>query len=506
VPALTVSPQLLATQRLLEQEQRWRAQAEALTFDAPDPTIARRHLLEFIRLNKPSYLAGWFHRELCAALEQFTRDVAARRSPRLLIAAPPRHGKSEIVSRQWPVWHLGKHPDHEVVVSSYGQDLANDMSRDARAVRDRVLEEPAFGWGHLAPGDKDGVELWRVAGGGSYNAVGVGGPLVGRGAHILVLDDPLKNMQEADSEVVREARWRWYASTAYTRLHPGGGVLIMATRWNEDDPSGRALAQLRNGEEPWQVVSYPALAEEDEPHRKAGEPLHPERYDLEQLTQIRTVLGSRAWNALYQQRPTAATGGTFQRAWLGHRFAHDPKLPPKPYTEIVMTVDATFTDTEGSAYVSLEVWGRIGWETYDWLDDVHARMAYSGTRQAIRDLKAKWPRAIILIEAKANGPALIDELRREFANVIPFVPDKLGSKEVRAELAAPTWEAGCCRLPAGAAWAGDAVEELASFPAGTYRDRVDTMTQLFIWWASRRDRGTDVKNANLAGVLRRASR
>ena len=493
-----------ATARAIEEEQRWRDQAQALAFTSPTPAIARRHLLEFVRWSHPAYVAGWFHRELCAELEWFSREVAAGRSPRLLIAAPPRHGKSEIVSKQWPVWHLGRHPGHELVVSSYGQDLANDMSRDARSVRDAVLEEVAFGWGHLEAGTTDGVELWKTKGGGSYKAVGAGGPLTGRGAHALVIDDPFKNSEEADSEVIRESRWNWYRSTAYTRLAPGGGVLVMATRWHHDDLSGRLLKQLAAGEEPWRVVSFPAIAEEDETFRKAGEALHEARYPLGALEQIRRVIGSRAWHALYQQRPTPETGGLFHRAWLSHRFTHDPQRPPKPYDEMVISVDASFNAKQGSDFVSIHVWGRWGWLEYHVLDEVHGRMTFTETRQKLKDLAKKWPRAVVLVEEKANGSALIDDLRTQIPTVVGFLPDPYGSKKARAQLATPKWESGMVKLPADAPWVSDYVEEHAAFPLGAHDDRVDDGTQVMLWWDERRNagRGSAALNRGVGALLK----
>lgn len=452
----------------------------------PTPESARLHLLDFVRWGHPSYQAGWFHRELCREIEQFSAEVAARRSPRLIISAPPRSGKSEIVSRRAPVWHLGQYPGDEVVVASYGQDLANDMSRDARGVRNQVIQEPGFQWHGLEPGAKDGVELWTLAGGGSYKAVGVGGPLTGRGAHCLIIDDPLKNAEEAESQRIRDARWDWYRTTAYTRLAPGGGVLIMATRWHHDDVTGRALAQLAAGEEPWRVVSFPAIAEEDEPYRQHGEALHPERYPLDDLERIRTVLGSRAWTALYQQRPTPETGGLFQRAWLGHRYLQDPQRPERPYDEIAVSVDATFKDGRKTDYVSIQTWGRYGWTEYHVLDEVHARMDFVATRQALRDNAKKWRPHAVIIEDAANGPALVADLRNEIPNVIPFNPARYGSKNSRAQKSTPTWESGAIRLPADAPWTADYVEEHCSFPLGAHDDRVDAMSQLLLWWGERR--------------------
>jgi len=464
-----------------QDELDWRAAAESLCFGPPSKDIAKRHLLEQIRLTHRSYQVGWFHRELSNSLEKFSRAVTDGLSPRLLIAAPPRHGKSEAVSRNLPVWHLGRNPTHEIVVASYGQDLANDMSRDARAIRDRLIES----WPHLAPGDRDGVEHWRIKGGGSYFAVGAGGPLTGRGCNILILDDLLKNYEEASSAVIRESRWNWYHSTAYTRLAPGGGILAMATRWHEDDPSGRMLRQLARGEEQWTVLRYPAIAEADEPYRLLGEALHPERYSLASLQRTQRVLSPQVFAALYQQRPTPAAGGLFLRSWMCQRYHWDPQRPPRPYTEVVVTVDATFKGTAGSAYNSIQAWGRYDWSSYYLLGEVHARMDYPSLRQSLRDVNRMYRPNAILIEEKANGAALIADLRTELPNVVGFVPDKYGDKVSRANLSTPVWMAGACHLP-DESWVLEYVEELVSFPAGAAKDRVDAMSQLFLWWHQRR--------------------
>jgi len=483
-----VSP---AQMRLLlqhaEEEERWREAEESLSFPPPSPALAPAHLLEFIRLGFPGYLVGWFHVELCRHMEWFTREIAAGNSPRLMISVPPRHGKSEIVSRRWPVWHLGLHPTHEVVVASYGQDLANDMSRDARSVRREALGL----FPHLAPGDKDGVELWRVDAGGSYNAVGAGGPLTGRGAHALVIDDPFKNSEEADSEVIRESRWNWYTRTAYTRLAPGGGVLVMATRWHEDDLSGRLLKAQDEGGDQWRIVSYPAIAEEDEAHRQAGEALHPERYDLASLEQTRRVVGARAWASLFQQRPTPEEGGLLQREWMRQRYSFDPQRPTfgdnaGRWDEVLVSVDATFKKTKTADHVSIQAFGSKGPRLY-LLDEVCAQMGYVDTRAALRDFVTKWRPSVILVEDRANGSAIIDELHGEFPAVVGFNPQPHGDKEVRAHRAAPRWEAGDVWLPSPehCPWIGDYIEELCAFPQGKYDDRVDAMTQLLIWLGQR---------------------
>jgi len=170
------------------------------------------------------------------------------------------------------------------------------------------------------------VQEWETTEGGGYRAAGVGGGITGMGAHVLVIDDPLKDRAEAESETVRDSIWDWYTSTAYTRLMPGGGVLVILTRWHGDDLAGRLIKAAEEGGDQWEMVVYPALAEEDEAHRKEGEPLHPERYSIQQLESIRRAIGPYDWSALYQQRPTAREDYPFKSVQYHTREARGLKL------------------------------------------------------------------------------------------------------------------------------------------------------------------------------------
>ena len=189
--------------------------------------LARRRLLPFIMRINPKYLAGWVHKDICERLERFSADVAAGKSPRLMLLMPPRHGKSEIASRNFPAWHMGQYPDHEFIACSYNVSLAMGFSRKVK----QIIEDE--GYAQVFPGaalDKNNqsTEEWALAGTrGGYVAAGIGGPITGKGAHVLVIDDPVKNAEEADSADQREKIWEWYNSTAYTRLAPGGGVLVI---------------------------------------------------------------------------------------------------------------------------------------------------------------------------------------------------------------------------------------------------------------------------------------
>lgn len=292
--------------------------------------LARRHLIDFILMFHPRYLAGWVHRDICRRLEKFMDDVAKGLSPRLMILMPPRHGKSQIASKLYPAWHLGHHPEHEFIGCSYGIDLAIDFSREIRDVISSDRYQTLFPHTKLDP-QFHSASAWRLlsptrVGAGGYNAAGVGGGITGKGAHVLVVDDPIKNDEEAESPDIRSKIWDWYRSTAYTRLAPGGGVLWIQTWWHDDDPAGRIQSTMLEDKEAdqFEVIKYPAIAEEDEEYRVIGEALHPERYGLDQLKKIKKTLGLKYWSALYQQSPISEEGAYFSKNMFKYYDTHPP--------------------------------------------------------------------------------------------------------------------------------------------------------------------------------------
>jgi predicted phage terminase large subunit-like protein len=318
--------------------------------------LARRRLEHFTLRFLPNYMPGWVHRDICRRLERFSEQVAAKQSPRLMLLLPPRHGKSELASVRFPAWHLGRHPDHEIIGASYNLDLPLEFSRK---IRD-TFKDPAFQvlYENARLSDTTtAIERWVTTMGGGYLAAGVGGGITGKGAHILLIDDPLKNWEEAESVTQRDKVWNWYMSTAYSRLAPGGGVLIIETWWHDDDLVGRLLERMRSNDpdaDVFEVVKYPALAEADEyltesdqiawvdPEtgrvvndvtdfqpakaqllRRKGAALHPERYSEAALRRIRATLTPRIWSALYQQNPVPDEGVIFRKELL--RYA--PAVP-----------------------------------------------------------------------------------------------------------------------------------------------------------------------------------
>lgn len=445
-----------------------------------------RSLLGFTVVTYPGhYDVGWFHLELCDLLDRFLVAVAEKRSPRIIVTVPPRHGKSELISRRFPAYALGKYPDLNVISCSYSDDLVKRFSRDVQRIMDSAIYRSAFpdvvlprseavaadpGRSKLYTRTADLFELPGHK--GSYRAAGVGSGITGMGADCLIIDDPIKDDEQARSANLRQSLWNWYTSTAYTRLSPGGGVIVVMTRWHMDDLVGRLLAEQAEGGDKWEVFDFPAIAEREEPHRHIGEPLHPERYDLTALAAIKAAVGTRVWSALYQCRPVPDGGGIIHEDWIQY---YD--TPPKDFEKIVMSWDMTFKDADTSDFVVGQVWGRVGSSFY-LLDQVRGRWSFVDTVSRVVALCQKWPRATRrLIEDKANGSAVIDVLRRQVPGIIPITPKD--SKEARCNAVSTLFEAHNVVLPSPrrAPWIRDYVGELIQFPAGAHDDQVDATTQ-----------------------------
>jgi hypothetical protein len=252
---------------------------------------SRTELLHFAQYTMPSYQVGHMHKLICEKMEAVERGECKR----LMIFTPPRHGKSELVSKRFPAWYLGRNPHKQIISASYGADLANDFGRDVRNIVSDNSFQVLFPGVKLAE-DSQAKNRWHTNYGGSYVAAGVGSPITGRGADILNIDDPVKDRADAESETVRNNIWNWYTSTAYTRLMPGGSVILTMTRWHEDDLAGRLLRKQQDDGDQWDVLCLPAIDEH-------GRALWPERYDEEELNKKRNAIGNRDFESLYQQNP-----------------------------------------------------------------------------------------------------------------------------------------------------------------------------------------------------------
>lgn len=411
---------------------------------------ARKSLLGFTEYTNPLYASARHHRLICDRLEAVERGDCDR----LMIFMPPRHGKSELASKRFPAWCLGRDPTRQIIAASYNSDLANDFGRNVRNIVDEPEFREVFPDVSLAT-DSHAANRMNTNHGGAYVAAGVGTAVTGRGAHIALIDDPFKDREEADSERRRELVWDWYRSTLFTRLMPGGSIVLIQTRWHADDLAGRLLDA--EGDQ-WEVLELPAIDD-------YGQALWPEWYDEAALARIRATIGPREWSALYQQRPQPDEGTFFQRDW----FKEWETLPALRYYG---SSDYAVTDGGGD-YTVHHVWGidaggaiyRVdGWRgqtTSDvWIEEKlnliarHKPLAWFGEGGVIQ---------------KAIEPMLKRRMleRKVFCRLewLPSVADK----PTRARSFQAMAASGRVYMERGAD-----LGEFLNFPAGKHDDEVDT--------------------------------
>ena len=440
---------------------------------------------QFIKLVMPNFQFYKWNEVLIDLLE----EVVAGKLLRLCVQVPPRHGKSQLVSRLFPAYYLLKHQDRNVAVTSYGATLAEGFSRAARAYY-------VDAGGRLDPASQS-VKAWGTEQRGGLWAVGVGGAATGRGAHLGIVDDPLKDRKEAESKAVIDTLRDWYGSTFRTRIEPeGGAIVIVQTRWSEQDLIGQVLENEDQVDpedrEGWHVVDFPAIAEEweerpplpdcvtvEEDWREPGEALNPERYDLKALSKIRAAIGSREFAALYQQSPRAEGGNIINADWF--QFFSEQ---PEKFQRIILSVDCSFTDADTSDFTAMAIIGQVGGQFY-LLDLVNERMDIIGTLTRIQAKIRQWKPQAVLVEAAANGHAVMSMLKQKVPNLIGIKPSQLGPKTVRVQACAPIIEAGNFYLPARATWVEPFISQATLFPAARNDDMVDAVSQALNWATKR---------------------
>lgn len=397
--------------------------------------------------------------------------LARRKFRRLVVMMPPRHGKSELISHYFPAWWLGTFPEDRVILSSYEADFAATWGRKART----ELEEwgPAL-WDVRVSQESSAANRWDLARHqGGMTTAGVGGPITGRGANLLVIDDPVKNWEEAESPTYRERIWDWWRSTAYPRLEPDGVVVLIMTRWHEDDLAGRILA---GDEEEWVELVLPGLAGPDDPLGRAeGEALWPERYDEKTLLATKQVLGSYFWAALYDQRPAPPTGRILQREWLQY-YDEPPDIGYKVQlwdTGAKEDEAGKTKDQQRRSYSVGATWG-LGRRGLYVLDVWRERVEFPELKKAmVSQYKLHEPN-IIVVEDASSGQAVVQELRRDTRLPITAVKVPRADKVLRFRAATPLFEALRVFLPVDADWREEWEKEHLAFPNAAFDDQVDT--------------------------------
>jgi predicted phage terminase large subunit-like protein len=444
---------------------------------------ARTNFAAFVTaVHRPRYRHSAFSASVCRAIDKFVDDVIAGKRPVLMLTAPPQHGKSSLISRCLPPYLFGRLttelPAVRIASASYAHALAQRNRREAQSIMSEPIYREIFPETSLIgfkgiDNASDGLE---VPGGGWLKGVGIGGPLTGFSVDVGIIDDAVKNAQEALSEVTQERNRDWYDAVFLTRLQQRSGQVIIGTPWSAHDLLAHVAKQYKDDPN-FTLLSFPALNYPDElgynPDLPPGA-LVPHLHSEDKLRDIKRHIAALWWSAMYQQSPLADLGAIFPRANLQHyRRADLPLL----FQRIIMSVDATFKDGEASDFVAVGVWGKTADERVWLIDYRRERLAFMATAKAIADLKAKHPRiGRIYIEKAANGEALIDMLHKHFPQIEGVLP--LGSKEARAHAVSWVWAANNVMLPHPDESPGIEpwVAEITSFPDVKNDDTVDCMT------------------------------
>lgn len=428
--------------------------------------LAKRKLLPFIRYVSPWFKVNWHHEKIADALER----IESGELKRLMIFLPPRHSKSEMVSINFPPWVLGRDPNKTIIEASYSSDLATEFGRQARNIVDSREYQNIFTT-RLAE-DSQSKSTWSTNGRGKYNAVGVGGAATGKGADILIIDDPIKNRKEADSFLVRENISNWYKSTARTRLSPSGAVIFVVTRWHDDDPAGRILSS-ETGEN-WEVISLPAIADEDEDYRDKGEALWPAQYDLDNLLNTKAEIGLYEWSSLYQQSPINSETQEFTTS---HFKPVNMDAVSEKNTLCYITIDPAVKEKDTADYTGTII-NRVDEDNNWYIKARRKRMNSAKLIDHVFDLWEHEKPVAIGIEETTYYDAVYPFLKLEMIkrNIFPVVYGlKHGgvNKNLRIRALLPRYEAGKILHIEGECESLE--EEMLRFPKGQNDDEVDAL-------------------------------
>ena len=406
------------------------------------------------------------HREIARQLERVENGEVKR----LMLFVPPRHGKSELGSIMFPAHYLGKHPEKEIITASYSADLAQDFGYKTRNLVNTQEYQELFKT--KLRDDSKSKAKWLTNEGGGYTAVGVGGAITGRGADLLIIDDPIKNREEAESLTIREKVWSWYTSTAYTRLEKGGAVILILTRWHKDDLAGRLLEAQENGGDKWEVVKFPAIATHDELFRKQGDPLWEDKYDLPALEQIKNTVGVYDWSALYQQEPVSSESQEFKQDFWQYRTMEEVLGLQTRNSLTIDTAISQKASADNTGFCINFADRENKWNLKSWKKKL-------SPLELIDDLFILWDTfrlEVIGIEKTIYldviKPFLDEEMRKrnKFLNIVELKHNSV-QKETRIRALLPRYESHSVFHIKGQC--SDLEEEMISFPKGTHDDVLD---------------------------------
>ncbi len=427
---------------------------------------AHENFMPFVHHVYENFIEGKHHRVIAKKLEAVARGELKR----LIINMPPRHSKSEFASYLMPAWFLGRNPKLKIIQATHNTELAVRFGRKVRDLIDDPEYKTIFPNTNLKE-DNKGAGKWGTDKGAEYFAAGVGAAITGRGADLLVIDDP-HSEQDALSESAFDNAYEWYTSGPRQRLQPGGAIIIVMTRWGKKDLTGRLLAQ-QGGDlmsDKWDVVEFPAILPSDKP-------LWPEFWEKDALLSIKASLPASKWNAQWQQEPTSSESAIIKRDWW--KMWDKPKIPPLKY--ILQSYDTAFSKKQTADYSAITTWGVFepeegGADHVVLLDAQRGRWNFPELKEVAFEEYEYWEPDMVLVEAKATGTPLIDELRLRGIPALGFSPGKGTDKITRMHMVAPLFEAGMVWAPEDKSFADDVIEEVVSFPNGDNDDFCDSMT------------------------------
>ena len=436
---------------------------------------AANDFMAYVNYVWPSFIHGRHHEKMARAFERVARGEVKR----LIINMPPRHTKSEFASYLLPSWFLGMYPGKKIIQTSHTAELAVGFGRKVRNLVDSDAYKDIFPDVALQS-DSKAAGRWATNYGGDYFAIGVGGAVTGKGADLLIIDDPHSEQEAALSETnpeIYDKTYEWYTSGPRQRLQPGGAIVIVMTRWSKKDLTGQVLkaAAQRSGEE-WEVIDFPAIM-------PSGKPLWPQFWSLKELSALKEELPNGKWMAQYMQQPTSDVSAIIKREWWRIWPEDDP-----PFCEfLIQSWDTAFLKTERSDYSACTTWGvfykpdatGINRANIILLNAFKSRMEFPELKQRAMQEYKEWNPDTLVVEAKAAGSPLIFELRAMGIPVQEFTPTKGNDKIARLNSVADIFASGMVWVP-NTNWAEELVEEVASFPSGEHDDMVDSMSQALI--------------------------
>ena len=442
--------------------------------DKTEIQAAYDDLIEFCKHMMPDFIVGKHHRilaDMLMAIERGDKD-------RVCVNIPPRHGKSQLVSIFFPAWYLGRNPDKKVMMVSHTTDLAVDFGRKVRNLIAEEKYKKIFPTVALAK-DSKSAGRWNTNEGGEYYACGVGSALAGRGAHLLLVDDPHSEQDVINGNfIVFEKAYEWYTFGARTRLMPGGSVAIIQTRWHMDDLTGRVIKDMKNNKrsDQFEVVEFPAILEiENDTGEVTEKPLWPEFFDLEALARTKASMPTYQWNAQYQQQPTAEEAAVVKREWW--MIWEQDKAPMCEY--IIMSLDSAAEKHNRADFTALTTWGVfLNEETSAYniilLNSIKKRLEFPELKEMALEEYQDWQPDAFIVEKKSSGTALYQEMRRMGLPVSEFTPHRgSGDKLARLNSVSDIVQSGLVWIPP-TRWGEEVIEEIAGFPFMSNDDLVDS--------------------------------